>query len=448
MTHSTFTRLMKDRAGNFGIMTAVMLPVLLGVAGVAIDLTRVMEEKNQLQALADSATLGAASAMADKGTMTEAEAEEMGTSILVGQKMQEYEKAGMDPNTLAATRAELKKNTEADAKITIASNTAANYTVTMTTGYDVPLNGLTAMLGFTKMHINVTSTSQAGREGNALSMYLALDESGSMAWDTTTVDVTNPTKTVMKSVYEENYVCGTKGNGKPKYCTGYHDVATSVPNYVTKMASLKAAAGTMFFELGKADPDKTLIRVGADSYDDKTKAEQPIGWGETDVSTYITNLPAVPDGGTDATGALTNALNALKVANTKEKNAHAVQNNTSFERFIVFMTDGEMTGNSSSWNSSIDAKVRELCLAAKSDGQTDAVKTKLKNGDVLTEEEKSKGIKIYTIAFMAPDKGKSLLNYCSSGAGYYYEPTNMTQLVQSFGEIARKAAKTGTRLTN
>ena len=434
MTHSTFTRLMKDRAGNFGIMTAVMLPVLLGVAGVAIDLTRVMEEKNQLQALADSATLGAASAMADKGTMTEAEAEEMGTSILVGQKMQEYENAGMDPNTLAATRAELKQNTQADAKATIASNTAANYTVTMTTGYDVPLNGLTAMLGFTKMHISVTSTSQAGREGNALSMYLALDESGSMAWDTTTVDPVNPTKQVQKSrqvtkTKQETYNCGTWKN--PKYCTRtveyqeteyYYD---TVANYVTKMASLKAAATAMFTELKKADPNSELIRVGADSYDDKTKAEQPIAWGESAVSTYVTNLPGVPDGGTDATGALLNAFNALKAANATEKNAHDAKKNTSFERFIVFMTDGEMTGNSSSWNKTLDDKVRTQCKQAKDDG-----------------------IKIYTIAFMAPDNGKSLLSYCSSGDDYYYEPTNMTQLVQSFGEIARKAAKTGTRLTN
>jgi hypothetical protein len=112
------------------------------------------------------------------------------------------------------------------------------------------------------------------------------------------------------------------------------------------------------------------------------------------------------------------------------------------------MTDGEMTGNSGTWNSTIDAQVRDICLNAKSDGLTDLLKLKLKNGLQLTEEEMGKSIRIYTIAFMAPDKGKKLLNYCASGPGYYYEPTNMTTLVQTFAEIARKAAQTGTRLTN
>ena len=434
MTHSLFSRLIRDRAGNFGIMTAAMLPVLLGAAGVAIDLTRVMEEKNQLQALADSATLGAASAMADKGTMTEAEAEQMSVDYLVGQRMQEIAKSDASNEQKAAEEAALRANTEAIAKATIASNTAANYTVTIKSGYDVPLSALMSVLGFSSVHISVESVSQAGREGNALSMYLALDESGSMAWDTTTVNATNPTKQVQKSrqvtkTKQETYNCGTWKN--PKYCTRNVDYQETeyyyetVTNYVTKMASLKAVAATMFAELKKADPGTELIRVGADSYDDKTKTEQSIAWGTTKVAAYVNALPAVPDGGTDATGALANAFNALKAANATEKNAHDAKKNTSFERFIVFMTDGEMTGNSSSWNKSLDDKVRAECKQAKDDG-----------------------IKIYTIAFMAPDNGKSLLNYCSSGEDYYYEPTNMTTLVESFGEIARKAAKTGTRLTN
>jgi hypothetical protein len=56
------------------------------------------------------------------------------------------------------------------------------------------------------------------------------------------------------------------------------------------------------------------------------------------------------------------------------------------------MTDSEMTGNSPNWNSTIGKKVRTLCKQAKDDG-----------------------IKVYTIAFLAPDNGKSLLSYCASG---------------------------------
>ncbi len=432
MRHTLFARLAKDRAGNFGIMTAIALPVLLAVGGVAVDMTHAIEEKNQLQALADGATLAAAAAMADKGTMSTAEAQKLGTDMFIAQKMEALKNSGLSAEQQAAEEAKLRANTQALATASVSSNTAASYEVRMTSSYDMPLSGLSSLLGFSTMRISVESVSASGREGNALSMYLALDESGSMADDTTTVDPSQPTKQVP-------YLCG-KNYNKTCYST--------VDNYLTKIKSLKAAAGVMFAELEKADPNHVLIRVGADSYDDQTKAQQSIQWGTSLVDSYVNKLPEPPSGGTDASGALTNALNALKKANATEKTAHDGKDNTNFDRFIVFMTDGEMTGNSGTWNSTIDAKVRDICLNAKSDGLTDAAKLKLKNGQQLTEEEMANGIKIYTIAFMAPDKGKKLLNYCSSGPGYYYEPTDMTTLVESFGEIARKAAQTGTRLTN
>ena len=410
MRQALLARFAKDRAGNFGIMAAAMLPVLLAVGGVAVDLTNVMEQKNKLQALADGATLAAAATMADKGTMTAAEAQTLAKSFVLGPMKADIRNSGLPTAEQDAAIAKLEQDTSALAIISTTSNTAASYEVSMRSGYDVPLSGLTALLGFTTMRVAVESKSASGREGNALSMYLALDESGSMAWDTTTVDPVNPTK-------QETYDCSN--NWKPKTCT------RTVTNYLSKMLSLKTAAAVMFAELKKADPNSELIRVGADSYDDKTKAEQSIQWGTGSVQTYVNNLPAVPDGGTDASGAMTNAYNALKAANTTEKTAHDSKKNTTFERFIVLMTDGEMTGNSSSWNQTLDTKVRTQCQTAKTDG-----------------------IKIYTIAFMAPANGKSLLEYCSSGAGYYYEPNNMTALVESFGEIARKAARTGTRLTN
>lgn len=421
MKHTLFSRLLKDRAGNFGIMTAAMLPVLLGVAGFAIDLTHVMDEKTRLQAAADAATLATASAMSDEGDMSQSEAETLMTDFYVEQAAQEINNSDMTEAEKAAALEELRRNTEAMALMTVASNTTTSYDVRLKTSYDVPLSGLSAVLGFKKMTISIESQSASAREGNALSMYLALDESGSMAWNTTTINPAQPTK-------QEAYNCGSTWNG---YYWQTKTCYRTVDNYLTKMQSLKTAAGVMFDELDKADPDGELVRVGADSYDDKSKAEQKINWGTTKVATYVDNLPAVPDGGTDASGALTNALSALKKANSTEKNAHDGKGNTSFERFIVFMTDGEMTGNSSSWNSTIDAKVRGICDQAKAD-----------------KDAAGNGIKIYTIAFMAPDKGKALLNYCATGPDYYYEPDDMTQLVQSFGEIARKAAKTATRLTN
>ncbi len=395
MKNNQFKRLLKDRSGNFGIMTAIMLPVLLGVAGIAIDVTRALDEKSRIQAMADAATLAVASAMADKGNMSEQEAESLGLSTFVSQTL------GSEDDMTAEQRAELEKQlrdaTAFEAKTTSTHN-SDSYDVRMTSTYNVPMNGMSAVVGFKTLKVAVESRASSGREGNALSMYLVLDESGSMAWDTSTVDPLNPNKKIKK------------------------------------MASLKAAAGVMFNELEAADPTGKLIRIGGDSYDDKTKNEQEIKWGTSDIKQYVKNLPDQPDGGTDASGAMKNAVKALRQSNKTEAEAHQAQGHAKFERFIVLMTDGEMTGNSGVWNENYDNKVRRECEDAKADGATNAAK--------------DDGIKIYTIAFMAPTKGRQLLEYCSSGQGYYYEPSNMTQLVQAFGEIARKAAKTGTRLTN
>ena len=403
------TRLVRDRAGNFAITTALLMPVLLGTAGMAIDFTNALEKKTELQALVDAAALATASAMSDKD-MTDAEAQAFAKRYFTSHADQVTAPPNETPEEKAAREAALLNGLTVGATTTNSSGNGQTFNVRMTMTYPLSLNGLSRALGFKTLQISVTGDSQSGREGNALSMYLALDESGSMKELTSTINPAQPTR-------QESYDCST--------LFFYKTCTRTVNNYLSKMASLKAAAAGMFSQLKAVDPQSELIRIGAVSYNDTTKPEQTVKWGTASAASYVANLPDVPAGGTDATGAMTNAFNALKKANTKEVTEHSKKNNTSFERFIVLMTDGEMTGNSNKWNSSIDTKVRNLCNQAKNDG-----------------------INVYTIAFMAPSKGQSLLSSCATSADYYYQPNDMTALVKSFGDIARKAAKTGTRLTN
>ncbi len=74
--------------------------------------------------------------------------------------------------------------------------------------------------------MGVTATAQSTTESkNALSMYLVLDRSGSMAEDTSTINTAQPTKLVY-------YSCGTKK--KPKTCS------YEVDNYVIKIDALRS----------------------------------------------------------------------------------------------------------------------------------------------------------------------------------------------------------------
>ena len=52
-------RLYRDRSGNFGIMTALLLVPLIGAAGLAVDFSNALAVKTDLQDAADAAALGA-----------------------------------------------------------------------------------------------------------------------------------------------------------------------------------------------------------------------------------------------------------------------------------------------------------------------------------------------------------------------------------------------------
>ncbi|MBP2613843.1 vWA domain-containing protein [Agrobacterium pusense] len=401
-------RFLTDKSGNFGIMTAILLPVLLGFAGAGMELANVMQVKADMQNTADSAALAAATeARLKKGDLTDEQIKEIAKGFIAAQmekKLTEEEKKKLEENSPTS--------------ITTTENARGKtYTIETTINHQVLLNPLLGFIGAKTLDLSVTGTAKSTvNKGAPISMYLALDRSGSMSFKTDTIDT--------KKTSCQNYTADNWGK--------YPNLGKTSPCYVNKATSLKTAVGFLVATLNKADPTYTangssqLVRTGASVYTHENYAVQPLSWGTSSVVSYVDKqIPEFPTGGTDARSSLNAAYNALKKANPDEAKAHKTQGNESFERYIVLMTDGEMTGNSASWNSSIDQSVRTTCETAKKDG-----------------------IKIFSVAFMAPDKGKALLQYCASSADNYYAPENMEQIVTAFGEIARKAAGSIATLTN
>ena len=404
----TKRRFLADTGGNFGMMTAILLPVLLGVAGAGMELANVMHVKADLQNTADSAALAAATeARLKEGTLTDEQIKEIAKAFISSQ---------MEKNLTEEEKKELEKNSPVNIGKTDDAR-GKTYTIETTINYQIPLNPLLGFIGAKTLDVSVTGTAKSTvNKGAPISMYLVLDRSGSMSFKTDTLDA--------KKTSCQNY---TSGNW-----ISYPNLKSTSPCYVNKATSLKTAIGFLVATLNKADPTYTanggseLVRTGASVYTHETYAAQPINWGTSGVVSYVDKqIPEFPTGGTDARSSLNAAYSALKKANTAEATAHKDKKSESFERYIVLMTDGEMTGNSASWSSSIDQSVRSTCETAKKDG-----------------------IKIFSVAFMAPDKGKSLLQYCASSVDNYYAPENMEQIVTAFGEIARKAAGSLATLTN
>lgn len=423
ITHS-FTRLLKDRGGNFGMMTAILAPLALGSAGIAIDMTRAFQTKTEMQSLADSAALAAASSLSEKGIST-AEAIERAKNLYAAQ-MVNFMKTGKESDAEIAAMVAAQK-----AALTVNITETANgskgkaYSVTVSSSFQLPVNAMTKLVAGSTMGLGSTSTATSASEStNGISMYLALDRSGSMSFKTSTV---------VKNATCVNYTATNWGNKNITNTRDSRYIWPEKPCYVRKIDALKTAASSMFTALNKADINNTLVRVGASAYTHENFAVSPIAWGTSNAAKYVAAIPSLPEGGTDANSSMTAAINALKSSGATENGRSKLteqqiqdeKGNATVSRYIVLMTDGEMTGNSSSFNRSLDNSVRDKCDAAKKDG-----------------------IQIFTVAFMAPDTGKSLLNYCASDASYYYEPDDMETLVTAFGEIAEKAAKATTRLTN
>ncbi|MBX5131799.1 VWA domain-containing protein [Rhizobium lentis] len=404
--HPCLRRMFSDRGGNFGIMSAILAPVLLGAAGMAIQVGDMLLSKQQLQEAADSAALATATALAN-GTIQASEAEAYARNFVAGQ-MANYLQSGTD----------IKSTTSVNVQTTT-SGKSTSYQVTVSPSYDLTVNPLMQAVGFTTQHLSTSGTTVGGysQTQGSISMYLALDKSGSMGEDTATVNEEYPTESY-------TYKCNPhyNKNGKEVWdtCTG------SRTNYYTKIEALKLAAGNLFGQLSGADPNAQYVRTGAVSYDINQYTPSALAWGTSGVSSYVNALQA--GGGTNSSDAMSTAYSSLTAKNAAgndaEDAAHKLKTGQIPKKYIVFMTDGD-NNNDSSGGRSYDTLTKATCDTAK-----------------------SKGIEIYTIAFMAPAGGQALLHYCASDDSHYFQAEKMEDLLAAFQAIGAKASSQLTRLTN
>ena len=55
---------------------------------------------------------------------------------------------------------------------------------------------------------------------------------------------------------------------------------------------------------------------------------------------------------------------------------------------------------------------------------------------ILCDNIKAQGVRIYTVAFQAPTKGKQILEYCASGTEYAFTPDSANELKDAYTKIA------------
>ncbi len=410
------SRLIANRDGNFAITTAFVIPVLFGAGSLAVDVASAAMSKRQLQEAADSAALATASALAD-GKIDTSGAAAFAKDFIAGQMA----------NYLSDTT-ELKDATTATATKST-SGAATSYSVSISSNYTMQFSGLAQVAGFKTTKIGVSSQTAGGysETQGSVSMFLALDKSGSMDYATSTVNAEQSTKTTQYTYTETyTYECGTQR--RPKTCTGTRQATgtKTETNYYSKIEALKLAVASLMGQLNTADPSHIYARTGAVSYDINTYAESKLAWGTAAAKDYVDALEA--DGGTNSSGAVNVAFTSLTAKNAagndNEDATHMAKTKQLPKKYIVFMTDGD--NNNDKWGGrSYDTNTKKTC-----------------------DDAKAKSIEIYTVAFMAPTTGQALLKYCATDASHYFQAESMADLLAAFKKIGAKAANQTTRLIN
>lgn len=396
-------KLLRTEDGNFTMLAALMLPVLIVGGSLALDTSNALSMKVRLQNAADSAALATTSQLADEN-ITESQAKDYATKFFTAQissDVNSFEGFTATPTVTVSKSGSGKKIVW---KVDVAVVGSQQTTV------------MARFAGKNTIDVSINGTSESARDGsNPLSMMLVLDRSGSMDWSsgrTTTTTVpkycTRWKYSRYKGWYEESYQCGTR------------TVEVDVP----KIDVLKEAVADLTGHIAESDPTDEYARMGAVAYNSDTRDsdKQSISWNKSDIITFANSLEAT--GGTNSEDAM--AWAADQVTKPTEINAHYSKNGTKKpHKFIVFMTDGENSTGSSYWDNYADRKTLEHCTSAK-------------NNEV----------KIFTVAFQAPQRGKELLSACASGNDFYYTADSADELKQAFKDIGEEAVQMVTRLTD
>lgn len=278
--------LTRNEDGTIAMMFALCLLPIVFAAGAAVDYTRISHTKAIVSQALDAAVIATAKSLSE-GAKADAKLE---------QEFNDFFYANLEGRTGFSD------------SIRVVSFKADedSGSVEATVDSDVPM---TFMQLIGKQEITVPTASQVVfdiADGSAVSMFLVLDKSGSMAGQ-------------------------------------------------NKINDLKDAVSRMNDQFKINDPDKKYVRVGAVAYDSSTKPELPITWGGDAANSYTKALYA--QGGTASSGAMSIAYNRL--TNPAEEAAHTGKNGQKSRKVIVFLTDGNN-------NRSVDdVNTKQTCTQAK-----------------------------------------------------------------------------------
>lgn len=307
-------RFWRDQAGNFAVLTALVMPLLLSGGVFALEFASAYVKRNDAQTATDAVALATAKKLMDGENFN---------AVQAAAKAQFAELLGISPDLVT---------------ISVRTGTDGPDTVEITGSYTTASTGL---FGPASIQIKTSSTAKGGttvsaKKIAALSMYFVLDRSGSM------IEMTDQIDTKKYACYVYKYPT----------ITIYTD-----PCYLTKMEVMKRSLAALFAKFKANRNDTLYARTGAVSFHLYVDTEHPMTDRTDTTLAYIDKLFAA--GGTNSAPAFEIAEKAF----AKEDSIHLAKHGSAAPKYLVYITDG---ANAYPWIN--DPKTLKSCSNLKAQG--------------------------------------------------------------------------------
>ncbi len=383
------SKFIQDNSGNFGIMSAILISLLLGASAMAVDLSNAMASKSRLQDTTDAIALMAVK----KNAKTQTELTKIANSYL-------------------ATTYNADGTGTTKVKIDSIIRTGDRVTVSASEKLDVYLANL---LGHGNLDVVVHSEAIDGNKG--LDMALVLDTTGSMSGAKLASLKTSANSLIDKMSSQNNDKIRMSIVPFSQYVNVGKDyrhknwIADSVgPNWEGCVGS--RSGQDKFKPAFAGRPFPTVVATYCPN------ALQPLTKNMKKAKNTVSSMKA--EGWTYMPAGLAWGLRTLEGT---APFTQANQNNKA-EKVLILMSDGANTKSASGSNHNGD-DVNQANQGSKT----------------LCNKIKAKNIKVYTIAFQlsnnsADKKARKILENCASNESQFFDVDTAGDLNQAFDDIA------------
>ncbi|MEL6921354.1 MAG: pilus assembly protein [Pseudomonadota bacterium] len=404
----TLKRFQRDERGNFGMLMAVGGVMIVSAVGLSVDVSRALTAQTHLSNAIDAAVLST-TRLVTQGAMTPEDAEK---------EVKKYLFANFD-------------STRYGVNPTITNVDVDNTKKTMSVSAHIDLpTAFMSIAGIESQTVNWTS--EAAFSNTKIEVAMALDVTGSM---NDTIASTGDKKIdALKEAAKgaiDTLISGPLEAQRVRIGLVPYAATVDAGPVISRIST--TAAGDCVFERPGTNPNATndtfangMNPVGARASDCPSVEIMPL---TNDVSKLKARINSFSTGGCTAGHTAIAWAHYMVSPNWNgawdTESEAASYSDTNTRKYAVIMTDGIFNTHISSGN---------ICTnAGKANSRADAL--------ALCGEMRSKGIKVYTIAFAAPPNAGQLMDDCATPdtaqSQFYFNATDKTELDAAFQAIAR-----------